>query len=115
MADRPLDPGSERRESPRVPMRLLVRNLAEGGSSVECDGDLSLGGVSFQGAPPSAGSRYEVSFRLPHVEHELRVQGESLPMGGSSGSRVQLRFVDLDTVTELAIAKYLDDLAGTAR
>jgi hypothetical protein len=36
-------------------------------------------------------------------------------MGGASGTRVQLRFVDLDTVTELAIAKYLDDLAGTAR
>ena len=98
-------------------MRLLVRNVAEGGSFQEHDGDLSLGGVAFQGPPPPAGSRYEVRFRLPNHDQELSVQAEPIagPGGQVAGKGVQLRFVDVDTATELAIAKYLDDLAGTAR
>jgi hypothetical protein len=62
------------------------------------------------GAAP--GGRYDVRFRLPDPDREVQVQAEALaPVGG----KLHLRFVELDTATELGIARYLDELAGTRR
>lgn len=114
MSERP-ETTTDRRDSPRVPMRFRVRNVMEGGDFREYDGDLSLGGISFQGDPAKAGGRYEIRFKLPNGERELEAQGEPIQRVDAKGKGVQLRFVELDTPTELAIAKYLDDLTGTAR
>jgi hypothetical protein len=96
-------------------MRFSLRP-AGGGDFREHEGDLSLGGVAFSGEAVEAG-RYDVHFRLPGQEGEVRVRAEALGAGapGRVTGKVQLRFVDLDTAAELAIARYLDALAGTAR
>lgn len=110
MSERTPEGGRERRESPRVPMRFQIRR-EDGSDFQEHDGDLSLGGVAFLGSQELSG-RYVIRLRLPGVEEELVALGE--PVNKSGGDKVHLRFVDLETDTELAIAKYLDDLAGTA-
>jgi hypothetical protein len=95
-------------------MKFLVRDKAEGGSFEEYDGDLAVGGAFFRGRYPPAGNLYEVRFHLPGMSKDVRVTGELLRVrdeakGKSKG--YHLRFKDVDLASELAIAKYLDDLA----
>src|SRR5512133_1854154 len=69
---------ADRRESPRIPMRLLIRDLAEGGSFEEYDGDLSVGGALVHGRHPPTGKQFEVRFRLPRMPKDFRIRAELL-------------------------------------
>ena len=107
---------ADRRDSPRVPMKFLVRDLAEGGSFDEVDGDLSVGGAMVKSRHPPQSGEFELRFHLPGQHKDIRCKAELLRVreepDGTKG--YQLRFLDLDVNTELAIAKYLDDLFGPA-
>lgn len=102
----------ERRDSPRVPMTFLVRDITEGGSYVEREGDLSLGGIYWHGKYPPFGTGVEVRFRLPGVAKEIRAKGEIIRVMEKGGQNIDfhVRFTELDVQSELAIAKHLDDL-----
>lgn len=99
----------ERRDSARIPIRLMVRDLALGGSFEERPGNLSLGGVYFTEGHPPFGNRVEVRVVLPGTGVELRAVGEVLRVtreGGSFGAHV--RFQDLPIEHELALARFLE-------
>jgi hypothetical protein len=101
----------ERRDSPRVPMKFLLRDVTEGGSYVEREGDLSLGGIYWKGKYPPRGTDVEVRFRLQGVPKELKAKGEIIRvMDRGSNIDFHVRFTDLDTASELIIARYLDNL-----
>jgi uncharacterized protein (TIGR02266 family) len=101
----------ERRDSPRVPMRFLVRREGEEGGFEAREGNLSLGGLAWSGEGPEAGARMEVRFLLPGGKDEVQVLGEVLSVReGQEGSSVHVRFIDLPMETEMSIARYLDDL-----
>ena len=68
----------DRRDSVRVPIRLLVRDLAVGGSFEEREGNLALGGVYFAEGHPPVGNRVEVRVVVPGTSVELRAVGEVL-------------------------------------
>lgn len=103
---------SDRRDSPRVPMKFLVRDLEEGGSFQEYEGDLAVGGAFFTARYPPAGTQYEVRFHLPGLPKDIRARGELLRIrDDKKGMGYHLRFKDLDVASELAIARYLDNLA----
>ncbi|HVO18017.1 MAG TPA: PilZ domain-containing protein [Anaeromyxobacter sp.] len=99
---------SDRRDSARVPQRLLVREAALGGSFEEREGHLSLWGVDFDALHPPAGGRFEVRFLLPGVREEIRAHAELLRVS-REGERfgAHLRFLDLPLEAELAIARAL--------
>jgi uncharacterized protein (TIGR02266 family) len=100
---------ADRRESLRVPIRLMVRDAALGGSFEERAGNLSLGGVYFTEGHPPFGTQVEIRFVLPSERMEVRAQGEILRVsrdGGAFGAHV--RFRDLPLESELAIARFLD-------
>jgi hypothetical protein len=102
----------DRRESPRVPMSFLVREVGnDAGEWEERDGDLSLGGISWSGkTPPLLGRDVDVRFRLPGVPKEQRVRGEIIRLTPNArGLEFSLRFTELETPIELAIARYLDE------
>lgn len=106
--------GAERRDSPRVPMRFWVRDAVDGGSFEERNGDLATGGVFFAGALPGMGDIFEIRFKLPGHDENLVVKAELLRVKQGTtvmDTGVHLRFVDLPVTSELAIARYLDDLA----
>src|SRR2546430_15593921 len=105
------DKGSERRDSPRVPMKFLLRDIAEGGSYVEREGDLSVGGIYWKGKYAPRGTDVEVRFRLPGVVREIRANGEIIRvMDRGNNIDFHVRFTELDVSSELAIARYLDEL-----
>jgi hypothetical protein len=98
----------DRRDSARLPTRLLVRDLGLGGSYEEAQGDLSLGGVQFRAGHEPAGTRFELRFRLPHAHRDTRTAAE-LVKTVHEGPRVayHLRFTGLSTTDELALARHL--------
>ncbi len=100
----------DRRDSPRVPMKFLVREKEEEGSWDERDGDLSLGGIHWMGKTPPLGKDVEVRFRLPGVAREIRAVGEIIRLS-SEGKEIgfHVRFIDLELANELAIARFLDE------
>ncbi|MFY0529378.1 PilZ domain-containing protein [Archangium gephyra] len=104
-------PGDERRESPRVPMRIRVRRENTSLAFDSREGNISLGGFAWFGAALSVGQKVEARFTLPGSAEELQVRGEVLHVGhGSRGSSAHVRFLDLPVETEMLIARYLDDL-----
>lgn len=106
----------ERRDSPRVPMYFLIRDVAEGGSYVEREGDLSLGGIHWRGKYPPHGTDVEVRFRLSGVPKEIRAKGEIIRvMDRGNNIDFHVRFTELDVGAELAIAKYLDQMIEQAK
>jgi hypothetical protein len=98
----------ERRDSDRVPIQLLVRDAALGGSFEPYAGNLGIGGVWFEAAHPPVGSRVELRFLVPGARSEVRAQGEVLRVsreGDRFGAHV--RFVEIPLEAELAIARFL--------
>jgi hypothetical protein len=90
-------------------MTFLVRDVAEGGSYQERQGDLSVGGIHWTAKFNPEGSEVEVRFRLPREPKEIRARGEIIRLeaeGGGIGFHV--RFTHLDVEGELAIARYLE-------
>ncbi|HTT70309.1 MAG TPA: PilZ domain-containing protein [Anaeromyxobacteraceae bacterium] len=100
---------SDRRDSRRVRIRLMVRDAALGGSFDEREGNLSLGGVYFAEGHPPFGTRVEVRFLLPGQKREVRAVGDILRVSREPGGfGAHVRFEDLPLEDELAIAWFLE-------
>jgi uncharacterized protein (TIGR02266 family) len=101
----------DRRDSPRVPLRLKVRRAGSTDAFEEREGDLSLGGVAWKGNGLTPGTAVEVRLQLPGSADEVEVRGEVLQVtSGAQGPAAHVRFVDLPVEAELAIARFLDDV-----
>jgi hypothetical protein len=98
----------ERRDSRRVEIDLLVRDVALGGSFEPFRGNAGIGGVYYEALHPPAGGSVEVRFLLPGATEEVRVAGEVLRVsreGPRFGAHV--KFVEIPLEAELAIARFL--------
>lgn len=103
--------GPERRSSPRVAMRFLVRKADTADMFIPREGNLSLGGFAWFGSALSVGSKVEARFTLPGAIDEFQVRGEVLHVGhGPRGSSSHARFLELPLEVEMRIARYLDEL-----
>jgi hypothetical protein len=99
---------ADRRDSGRVPIQLLVRDAAVGGSFEPYAGNLGIGGAYFEAFHPPVGSRVELRFLVPGAREEVRVTGEVLRVtreGPRFGAHV--KFVEIPLDAELAIARFL--------
>jgi hypothetical protein len=102
--------GEDRRDSPRIPVKMRVRPAGLGGAFEERTGDISVGGVYFTGDHVSPGSRVEMCFSLAQPGDEIRCLGEVFRVSESDGQiGAHVRFIDLSTDTELVIARFIDD------
>lgn len=102
----------DRRDSPRVPMTFLLRDIADSsGEWVEREGDMSLGGIYWRGKTAPHGVDVEVRFRVPGVPREIRARGEIIRVKDQGGVAIDfhVRFTELDVQSELGVAKYLDE------
>jgi hypothetical protein len=99
---------ADRRDSQRVPIHLLVRDAALGGSFEDRDGNLGIGGVYFDALHPPVGSRMELRFLVPGAQDEIHAIGEVLRVS-REGERfgAHVKFADISLDAELAIARYL--------
>ncbi len=101
---------SDRRDSKRVPLHLLVRDAALGGSFEDREGNLGIGGVYFDALHPPVGSRMELRFLLPGAAEEIYAVAEVLRVS-RDGDRfgAHLKFLDISLDAELAIARFLQE------
>ncbi len=101
---------SDRRDSARIPVSLLVRDAALGGSFEEHPGNVSIGGVWFETLQPPAGRRFDVRFLLPGLREEVRAVAEVLRVT-QEGARfgAHLKFVEIPLEAEMALARYLQE------
>lgn len=107
--------GDERRDSPRVPMTFLLRDVSNSKAGwEERHGDLAIGGIAWRGKTPPHGTTVDVRFRLMGVPKEIQCKGEIIRVV-DQGQNIEfrVRFTELDVNAELAIAKYLDDWIET--
>lgn len=101
----------DRRESPRVSMRIHVRRAGTSDAFESREGNISLGGFAWFGWAMPVGTKVEARFALPGSDEELQVRGEVLHVGhGSRGSSAHVRFLELSQEAELRIARYIDDI-----
>jgi len=99
----------DRRDSKRVPVRMLVRDLTVGGSFEEQPGNLGLGGVYFTKGHPPPGNQVELRVLLPGTRSEIRATGEIVQVSQEAGGfGAHVRFADLPLEDELALARFLD-------
>jgi uncharacterized protein (TIGR02266 family) len=101
----------DRRDSPRVPFSFRVRCALEAQEFEQSSGDLSTGGVFWAAGHPVPCRDVEVRVTLPGHDGEIEARGEivgSRERQGSVGFHV--RFVELSTEGELAIARYIDEV-----
>lgn len=107
----PSEAEADRRDSRRVPLRLLVRDAAVGGSFEPFQGNVGIGGAYFEALHPPVGSRLELRFILPGAPEEIRVLGEVLRVTreGEGGERfgAHVKFLEIPLDAELAIARFL--------
>jgi hypothetical protein len=101
-------PKEERRDSARVPFRFQIREAALGGSFVEREGNLALGGIDYHGRHPPVGAHVEVRFLIPGHFEEVMALGEVLRVS-KAGEKfgAHLRFTAIPVESELAVARYL--------
>jgi hypothetical protein len=101
---------SERRESPRLPIKVMVKNT-QSQQFVSMEGDISVGGMSFTDTLPFEGKTIAMKFRLPGRDTDVQVQGAVVQVRQQTGGKysVHVRFDGLDIETELAIARFIDD------
>jgi PilZ domain len=104
------DPYGDRRESPRLPATLWVRPLGSRGPFQECTGNISLGGAYWQLREPVLATDFELSFHLPGGPADLTALAQVLrTRKGDDGYAVHARFVVIDLMAELALARFIDD------
>lgn len=101
----------DRRESPRVSMRIRVRRAGTSDPFEPREGNISLGGFAWYSWAMPVGTKVEARFTLPGSDEELQVLGQVLHVGhGSRGSSAHVRFLDLPEDVELRIARYIDEI-----
>ena len=61
----------ERRDSPRLYLRMWVADPLEGGVPQVFDGEVGLGGASWATRYPPLGKNVEVRFRIPELDDEV--------------------------------------------
>ena len=103
---------SDRRDSPRVRVQLMVRDPVLGGSFEPREGNLSLGGIYFTAPHPPSGPSLEIRLIVPGAREEVIVRGEVLHVSRSrSAFGTRVRFVGLSLDAELAIARFVEGAA----
>jgi hypothetical protein len=99
----------ERRDSPRVPHRIWVKDPAESGLFHVFDGEVSLGGASWTTPWPPLSDHIEVRFRIPDLEDELCAKAHVIRTSPEDGDlKVQVAFKGMKLKQELAFARYLE-------
>jgi hypothetical protein len=99
----------DRRESPRLPIKVWLKNAATNRFE-QVEGDISVGGLHFVDIFPIAGKAIDLRFKLPGRAEEVRVQGEVVKVSKKTDRYgAHVRFGEMDLETQRAIARFIDE------
>ena len=100
----------ERRDSPRIPQRLWVKDDAESGLFHVFDGEVGLGGASWTTRWPPLDGNVEVRFRIPDLHEEVAAPARIVRVSEDGDeARVHVVFNKMKVRTELALARHLQN------
>ncbi|MCX7958949.1 MAG: PilZ domain-containing protein [Deltaproteobacteria bacterium] len=99
----------ERRESPRVAVKMWLDGLETEDKGWEYFGNISLGGAFIEtDTPPEEGKYVNIKLREIDEEGDLILRGEVIGVDIEKGIRV--RFTDTTFEDERRLARYIDEL-----
>jgi c-di-GMP-binding flagellar brake protein YcgR len=102
----------DRRESPRLPIKVWVKNTSSNAFQ-QVQGDISVGGMHFLDKLPIDGKRIDLRFKLPGRSEEVHVAGEVVDISKKdTGYGAHVRFGEMDLQTQRAIARFIDERTG---
>jgi hypothetical protein len=101
--------GSERRQEPRVPVDLWIRQEYGHDVSYTHTADISTGGMQFDhGFPHPIGTEVELRFALPGAEHEFKVAAEVVASGLRRERPVtHLRFLKMTVDEDVLLTRFV--------
>lgn len=99
----------DRRESPRVAVKMWVRGIETEEQGWEYFGNISLGGAFIEtDTPPPEGRIVEIKLMNIDEEGDLILEGEVIAIDIGRGIRV--KFIESNFEDERRLARYLDEL-----
>lgn len=99
----------ERRESPRVAVRMWVDGIETEENSWEYFGNISLGGAFIEtDTPPQEGRIVNIKLRDIDEEGDLTLKGKVIGVDIERGIRI--KFCDIEFEDERRLARYIDEL-----
>lgn len=99
----------DRRDSPRVPRIILVREAGSGGEYEKSPGDLSLGGCRWRSEHFPESRQVELCIRVPGYARPVQARAEVIRVELLADElELHATFTEIDVKAELAIARYLE-------
>lgn len=101
----------DRRESPRVAVKMWIKGIETEEQGWEYFGNISLGGAFIEtDTPPTEGKIVEIKLMNIDEEGDLILEGEVVAI--DIGRGIRLKFIESDFEHERRLARYLDELIG---
>ena len=100
--------GSERRESPRIPVEMWVEESTERELYFQRSANLSVGGIFLENTiPHPKGTVVNLQFTLPGDTTPIKVRGEIVNAAASDELGMGIKFIQVDPGAERRIADFV--------
>ncbi len=107
--------GSERRESPRIPVEMWVEESTERELYFQRSANLSVGGIFLENTiPHPKGTVVNLQFTLPGDTQPIKVRGEIVNAAASDELGMGIKFLDVSPDDQRRISDFVSR-AETAR
>jgi uncharacterized protein (TIGR02266 family) len=101
-------PGSERRESPRIPVEMWVEESTERELYFQRSANLSVGGIFLENTiPHPKGTVVNLQFTLPGDTTPIKVRGEIVNAAASDELGMGIKFLDVDAEAQRKISEFV--------
>jgi uncharacterized protein (TIGR02266 family) len=110
------NPGSERRESPRIPVEMWVEESTERELYFQRSANLSTGGIFLENTiPHPKGTVVNLQFTLPGDTQPVKVRGEIVNAAASDELGMGIKFIDVDPDVQRRISEFVQRAEAARR
>ena len=108
--------GSERRESPRIPVEMWVEESTERELYFQRSANLSVGGIFLENTiPHPKGTVVNLQFTLPGDTQPIKVRGEIVNAAASDELGMGIKFLEVNPEDERRISDFVQRAELTRR
>jgi uncharacterized protein (TIGR02266 family) len=108
MSNADSNPGSERRESPRIPVEMWVEESTERELYFQRSANLSVGGIFLENTiPHPKGTVVNLQFTLPGDTQPIKVRGEIVNAAASDELGMGIKFLEVGPEDQRRISEFV--------